>query len=377
MSKRDFYSTLGVDSKASAEEIKKAYRQKAMQFHPDKNSGNKEAEAKFKEVAEAYSVLSDPQKKSDYDRMGHSNYSKHASTGGANGYQYSNMDDVFSGFGDIFSSMFEAGRRKSKKAPVAQRGSDLSMSITITLKESYLGVKKEFSIYRFLQCDGCLGLGSEGSSKPTSCASCRGMGQVVMQDGWFAVTQVCNDCKGQGFKITNPCKKCKGACRIQQYENISVSIPNTVYDGVDLRLAGKGDAGIFGGSSGDLFLRIKVLADINFSREANNIVTKLFLDYPMLVLGADVTLENIDGSELKLAVPKGCPVGKRLQISGKGFAKDSGKSRGDFIVEVSCIIPTTLSAKSRELIEALYQESDPSNSSKKTKASKESSGWFF
>ena len=379
MSKKDFYSTLGVDKKASADEIKKAYRQKAMQYHPDKNPGNKESEAKFKEVAEAYSVLSDVEKRSNYDQMGHNNYTQNASQGGGNGRGYAGMDDMFSGFGDIFSTMFGNSRRRtsSKKGPAAERGADLSLSINMTLKESFLGAKKDYSIYRYVECASCDGMGAETGTKPIQCSSCKGQGQTITQDGWFSVAQVCNGCQGRGFKIANPCKKCKGACRTQQYENITVTIPNSVFEGVDLRLAGKGDAGIFGGSCGDLYLRVHILGDTHFVREGDNIVTKAFVHYPNLVLGSEINVQNIDETFEKLVIPSGCTIPRRLTIPGRGFQKSSSKSRGDLIVELNCIIPTSLDSKSKALVQALEKELCPKDKADFSEPEKRSSGWFF
>lgn len=374
MSKKDFYSTLGIENNASPEEIKKAYRQKAMQHHPDKNPGNNESEKKFKEVAEAYSVLSDPSKKSSYDRMGHSNYSQHASGGGSSAGHHSDMDDVFSGFGDIFSSMFGGGRKRSKKTPGAERGGDLTLSVTISLKDCFVGIKKDFSIYRFVQCAGCNGMGCEGLMKPSTCSRCKGVGQIIVQDGWYSVAQVCGDCSGKGFKISNPCKTCKGSCRIQETENISVSIPNTVFDGADLRLVGKGDAGIFGGPAGDLFLRIKVLPDLIFSRESNNVVTKLYVQYPDLVLGKTIEVANLDETIESIVIPECCEVGKRLKISGKGFARNGVKLRGDLIVEIFCIMPKKGSFKNKKLLNDLSEELEIASRACDEKAS---SGWFF
>lgn len=376
MSKTDYYSTLGVNKSASAEEIKKAYRQKAMLYHPDKNPGDKNAEAKFKEVGEAYSTLSDQNKKASYDQMGHDGYRQHSATGGTSGSHGYSADDMFSQFGDIFGSMFGGGRQKSR-GPAATRGSDLSMGINITLKESFEGTKKDINIYHFMQCQPCHGMGSEGGSKPTTCSKCQGSGQVIMQDGWFSVAQICGGCQGKGYKITSPCKSCRGECRTQQHETISVLIPKAVYDGVDLRLASKGDAGILGGPSGDLFLRVKVTKDPNYTREKDNIVSKVFVNYPQLVLGAEIEVTNIDGSVETLSIPAGCTIGKRLTLKGKGFNRSSyGDSRGDFVVEMHCLIPTKLDRETKDLIKNLDDKLPKSNINK-TSTSGKSSGWFF
>jgi molecular chaperone DnaJ len=247
----------------------------------------------------------------------------------------------------------------------------------MTLKESFLGAKKDYSIYRYVQCTTCDGMGAEAGTKPTQCASCKGLGQTIIQDGWFSVAQVCSGCQGRGFKITNPCKKCKGACRTQQYETITVSIPNTVFEGIDLRLTGKGDAGIFGGGCGDLFLRVHVLGDTHFAREGDNVVTKVFVHYPNLVLGAEIKIQNIDENFERLVIPAGCTVPRRLIISGKGFHKSSGRGRGDLVVEINCIIPTSLNTKTKPLVQELETVLCPKDASESTEPEKRSSGWFF
>ncbi len=382
MSKKDFYTVLGVDKAASAEEIKKAYRKKAMAYHPDRNPGNKEAEAKFKEVAAAYEVLSDEAKKSQYDKMGHSAYNDHSTMGGGSGggFHSANMDDIFEGFGDLFGSMFGGKNRRKKNAGQVspERGSDLSQAISLTLKEAFLGVKKDLSIYRYRECNSCKGMGSEGAVKPSVCTTCDGAGQVIMQQSFFSFAQPCNACSGKGIKISNPCKNCKGKCRVQDYETVSVDIPNIVYNGADLRLTGKGDAGLFGGPAGDLYLKIKIGDYENFVREGDNLVTKVFVHYPLLVLGAEINVYNIDDSLEKLVIPKGCEVGKRLKVAGKGFASASSRKRGDLLVEVHCLIPTKLSTESLRIVESLGNELKCFDKDEVAKNSKQkTSGWFF
>lgn len=376
MSKKDFYSILGVDKAASQAEIKKAYRQKAMQFHPDRNPGDKAAEAKFKEVAEAYGVLSDEQKKSQYDQLGHDSYSQYTSGGGGRSGN-GGMDDIFSGFQDIFSMFGGGQRRAKKKASISPlRGQDLSMEFSISLKEAFLGIKKDITIYRYISCDDCSGKGSEGPMKVLECAYCKGYGQVTIDQGFLAVTQPCPKCSGQGVKLANPCKACKAACRLHRSETISVNIPNNVFDGADLRLTGKGDAGMFGGEAGDLYLRIRISKHPKFARENDDLVTSLSLDYPLLVLGAEIEVENIDGSIEKMHIPAGSGIGKRVVIDGKGFARAGKKSRGNLVVELGCKIPGKISEKTATLLKDLAEELGcKSTLSNKEKGS--FSGWFF
>jgi len=338
--KRDYYEILGVSRTASADDIKKAYRQLALKYHPDRNPGNKEAEAKFREATEAYEVLSDAGKRKQYDQFGHEGMQ------GMGGHADSmNMEDIFENFGDIFENLFGAqGQRRGKKAtgPTPQRGHDLSQKIEITLKESFLGCSKEIKIYHFVPCEGCKATGCKGGSKPTMCSTCQGTGTVYHRQGFFTLSQVCSACHGNGFRISNPCPECKGQSRVQQYEKLAVSIPAGIYHNAELRISGKGDAGIFGGSSGDLYLAVEVAADKVFARKEHDLVTTLTLTYPQLVLGCQIEIETIDGVKETLKVPRGCPVGKEIIIEGKGFPKLRGYGRGNLVIITNCDIPTKL-----------------------------------
>lgn len=380
MSKKDFYSVLGVTKTASAEEIKKAYRKKAMQYHPDRNIGNKEAEEKFKEIAGAYEVLSDENKRASYDQMGHDGYSQHAAGGGFSGgasNNYSNMEDIFSSFGDLFGGMFGGNRqRKQKSGNFAEDGTDLAMTVNLSLKEAFLGCKKEFSIYHFVECSSCQGFGGEDNSKPTECSTCKGSGQIIMQSGFFSVSQPCNSCKGKGLKILNPCKKCKGKCRIQKYETVAVSFPNTIFNGADLKITGKGDAGVFGGKKGNLYLKIKIAQNPDFFRENDDIITKVMIPYPILVLGGEVVIQNIDETKEKFSIPAGSFIGKRVSVANKGFVGANGKSRGNFVLELGCEIPKNISAKAASLLKDFAEETGCNNGLKTEKQSS-SNGWFF
>ncbi len=374
MSKQDYYSMLGVSKSASAEEIKKAYRKKAMEYHPDRNPGNKEAEANFKDIARAYEVLSDEGKKRQYDSMGHESYSNAESNGGFGhgGGHHGNMDDIFSSFGDIFGSMFGGGR-KTKARTAAARGDDLSTTISISLKEAFLGTKKELKIYRHCTCKTCKGLGSSDGSKPNICATCHGQGQVIMQQGFFSFAQPCTKCNGNGFTIKSPCKTCKGQSRVKDYETLTVTIPNIVFHKAELRLPGKGDAGVYGGESGDLFITISITSDSKFSRKGDDLLIDLEVQYPQLVLGASLNIESIDESIQKLEIPAFTAVDSKIKISGKGFAKANSNGRGDFIVNLKCNVPKKLSSKAEELLTEFAKELEVST---KKKAGK-NSGWFF
>jgi molecular chaperone DnaJ len=344
--KQDYYKILGVAKTATADEIKKAYRKLAMQYHPDRNPDNKEAEEKFKEAASAYAVLSDAEKRQRYDQFGHDGVDGMGGHG-----QHGNMDDIFEHFGDIFGSMFGqgGGQRKSRKTgPTAQKGHDLAQEITITLKESFLGCKKEVGVYRYVNCEDCNGKGCASGTTVKTCADCQGAGQIVMRQGFFSFAQPCGACWGQGFTIPSPCKSCKGQSRVQKHERITINVPAGIYDRAELRLAEKGDAGIFGGGSGSLFLTVHVTEDKKFFRRDADLVTHLNLTYPQLVLGCQVEIKSIDDSVELIKIPQGCPVSKEILVPGKGFTRLQGKGRGSLIIIVQCDIPTKLNKETKD-----------------------------
>lgn len=351
MAKQDYYEILGVQRSATQQEIKAAYRTLALKYHPDRNPDNKEAEAKFKEAAEAYEVLSDEDKKKRYDQFGH------AGTENMGGYSSHDADinDIFEQFGDIFGSIFGGGGRgQQKKGPAkprVKRGQDLHKELTITLKEAFLGTKKDISYYHFIGCAACDAKGAQKGSDYQNCTACNGTGQQTYQQGFFAFQQTCGRCMGEGFVITSPCKVCAGQTRVQKLEKISPNVPRGIFDGAELRVAGKGDAGTFGGGSGDLYIKINILADKKFTRDGDNLETILTLTYPQLVLGAQVEIETIDGAQETIKVPKGTQVGQRIKVGGKGFYKLGGEERrGDLIIITQCHIPTQLDQEAKTVL---------------------------
>lgn len=356
MAKRDFYEVLGVPRSASLEEIKAAYRKLALKYHPDRNPGNKEAEEKFKEAAEAYEVLSEAQKRKAYDQFGHAGMA--GAAGGPHGPGGMNMDDIFANFGDIFGDIFGEQRRTRKKAtgPEPRRGHDLHKDISITLKESYTGTKQEVSYYHFEICDTCKGKGTKPGTKPQACAACKGTGQMHYSQGFFMYSQPCPTCGGQGFTIPSPCPACNGQSRKQVYDKFNVTIPAGIFDGAELRIAGKGDAGVFGGSSGDLFLKVTVTPDAHFKRVGDDLTCTVILTYPQLVFGSQVEIQNIDGTKETIKVSKGCPVGERIIIAGKGFPKLRGSGRGNLVMITNCDVPKKLSEKAKELLAEYSKE---------------------
>jgi molecular chaperone DnaJ len=345
--KRDYYEILGVPKNASLKDIKAAYRKLALQYHPDRNPNDKKAEEKFKEAAEAYEVLSDETKRQRYDQFGHAG-AEHSGFGG--GAQDINMENIFDMFGDIFGGGQQQQRQQKRTAPTPKRGHDLTKEIAITLTEAFTGSSKEITYYHFVSCDECNAKGTKKGTGYTTCSHCKGMGQITYRQGFFAYSQTCPECNGEGVTIPSPCSKCKGQSRVQQYETFSVNIPAGIYNGAELRVAGKGDAGVYQGSAGDLFVKVQVMPDKRFKRVDDDLEAVLKLTYPQLVLGSQVEITSIDGSKETIKVPKGCPVGERIIIASKGFPKIRGKGRGNLVIITQCDIPKKLSAEALKLL---------------------------
>ncbi|MGC2310483.1 MAG: molecular chaperone DnaJ [Candidatus Babeliaceae bacterium] len=346
MAKRDFYEILGVSKKATQEEIKAAYRKLALKYHPDRNPGNKEAEEKFKEAAEAYEILSDTQKRQQYEQFGHEGPQM-----GGFGQGGMDMNDIFENFGDIFSEMFGGGaqqqrRRKKSAGLTPKQGLDITKDLSITLEEAFSGTKKDITYYHFATCETCNGRGMPTKVTPQVCPQCQGTGQLQFRHGFFAYSQACDTCSGEGYIIPEPCKTCKGQSRVQKYETINIAVPKGIFDGAQLRVAQKGDAGVYGGPAGDLFLQVHVMPHKYFKRIEDDIECTITVTYPQLVFGAQMEIENIDGTKEAIKIPQGCPVNEKIVIAGKGFHKIRGKEkRGNLIVITNCDIPKKLSAE--------------------------------
>ncbi len=349
MEKRDYYQVLEVSKTASSNEIKSAYRKLAMKYHPDRNPDNKEAEDKFKEAAEAYEVLSNPEKKRQYDQFGHAGAfgSGGFGQGADSGDIFRNFEDIF---GDIFGQQAQQRRRPRKTGPIPKRGHDLAKELTLTLKEAFTGIKKDIKLYHFVPCTTCEGKGMPKGSKATECSECDGSGQVGYRHGIFMYSQTCSICHGDGYTITNPCTSCKGQSRIQQYDTVGIAIPKGIYDGAELRLQGKGDAGVFGGSAGDLYIRIRVQPHKQFKRVNDDLECTITLTYPQLVLGSQLEVENIDGTKETIKVKRGTPAGERIIVGGKGFHKVRGSGRGNLVVITKCHIPKKLPKEAETLL---------------------------
>lgn len=350
MSHKDYYEILGVSRSATVDEIKAAYRKLALKYHPDRNPGNKEAEEKFKEAAQAYEVLSDEQKRQRYDQFGPEGVQGMGGAGYGQGSM--NMDDIFESFGDIFGSMFGGGGKRRAKAtgPQPVRGHDLHKDIDISLKEAFTGTKKDISYYHFFTCETCKGSGAKEGTKAQTCSTCHGAGQMQYQQGFFVYAQTCSECRGQGFEIPSPCPTCSGQSRTQKYDKFAVTIPAGIFDGAELRISGKGDAGIFEGKSGDLFIKIRILPDPKFRRHDDDLICNVLLTYPQLVFGCQIEIESIDGTKQTIKIAKGTSVGEKIVVTGKGFPHLKGKGSGDLVAITQCDIPKKLSADAKEAL---------------------------
>jgi molecular chaperone DnaJ len=357
--KRDYYEVLGVEKNPSADEIKKAYRKKAIQFHPDKNPGDKQAEEKFKEAAEAYEVLSDPQKKQRYDQFGH------AGVGGAAGGHGMSMEDIFSQFGDIFGGVgfdfgdFFGGGRGSRAQRV-RRGTDLRVKVRLTLEEIATGIEKKIKVRKLVDCQACNGTGSEDRSAGETCPTCKGTGRTVRaQRGIFGMMQVqeeCPTCHGEGKIIKNKCPKCNGEGVIRDEEIISINIPAGVMGGMQLTVQNKGNAAPRGGVPGDLLVLIEEEPHKDFVRDNNDLIYNLLLDMPTAILGGQVQIPTLTG-DVKITIAPGTQPGKVLRMRGKGlpaidqFGRNYGT--GDLLINVGVYIPEKLSKDEKKMIEQL------------------------
>ena len=361
--KRDYYEVLGVEKNASAEDIKKAYRKKAIQYHPDKNPGDKEAEEKFKEAAEAYEVLSDPQKRQRYDQFGH------AGMQGAGGFSGGGMtmEDIFSHFGDIFEgagfdlgdigNLFGGGGRS--RGPRVRRGSDMRVKVHLTLEEIATGCEKKIKVRKMVQCKDCNGTGSKDGNTDT-CPTCKGSGRVVRQQrGIFGMMQVqteCDTCHGEGRVIKNKCPKCNGEGVIRDEEIITITIPAGVAGGMQLTVSGKGNAAPRGGVPGDLLVLIEEEEHKDFVRQESDLIYNLLLDMPTAVLGGQVQIPTLTG-DVKITITPGTQPGKVLRMRGKGLPRIDQYGRnygvGDLLINVGVYIPEKLSKDERKLIEQL------------------------
>jgi molecular chaperone DnaJ len=354
MSKRDYYEILGVSRTATETEIKAAYRKMAVQHHPDKNQGNAESEEKFKEAAEAYSVLSDAQKRAAYDRFGHSGVGAGAGFGGAGGAGFTgNIEDIFDLFG--FGDMFGGGSRGRRTT--AQRGADLRYDLEITLEEAAEGKEEKLRIPRLEKCDECDGKGAEKGTQPETCISCQGSGQTRYQQGFFSVMRTCSTCRGAGKIIRNPCKNCHGAGRVEKEKTLEIKIPAGVETGSRLRVTGEGEAGTNGGMHGDLFVVIHVAEHDLFERQGANLYASAPISFAQAALGAEIQVKTLNGEE-DLKIPAGTQTGTVFRLKGHGMPNLGGRGKGDMFVAVTLVTPKTLTKEQRKLLEKLAEVED-------------------
>jgi molecular chaperone DnaJ len=340
--KRDYYEILGVARDVSGLELKKAYRKLAIKYHPDKNPGNKEAEEKFKEASEAYEVLSDENKRQIYDQFGHRGLE------GAGHSGPSGFEDIFSSFGDIFEDFFGFGSGGSRRR--SQRGSDLRYNMTIEFMEAAFGTEKTISIPKLETCDECGGSGCEPGTGPETCAHCHGTGQFIQSQGFFKVKTTCPYCKGRGTHIPNPCRKCRGAGRVEITRKVQVKIPAGVDTGSKLRLSGEGEASPTpGGSAGDLYVVISVKPHKFFQRDNTDVICAIDISFVQAALGDEIIVPTLVGEE-KLKIPKGTQYGDVFRLKGEGIASLRTGRRGDQIIKVLIKTPTRLSQKQVELL---------------------------
>ncbi len=362
MSRQDYYELLGVSRDASEADLKKAYRRLAMKHHPDRNPGDTVAEEKFKEAKEAFEILGDSQKRAAYDRFGHDGVSNSAS-GGAGGFGGGGADfsDIF---GDVFGDIFGGGgggRSRSR----ARSGSDLQYNLELTLEESVAGLEKKLKIPTQVLCTECSGSGAKPGTKPVSCETCQGMGQVRMQQGFFSVQQTCPTCRGNGEQISDPCGKCRGAGRVQEQKTLSVKIPAGVDTGDRIRLSGEGEAGEKNAPAGDLYVLVQVRKHAIFERDDDDLLCTVPVDVVTASLGGELEVPTLDG-KVNLKIPAGTQTDKTFRMRGKGVKPVRNSSAGDLLCRVQIEVPVNLTSEQKDLFEQLKVTLDGQKGSKHT-----------
>ncbi len=365
--KRDYYEVLSVERTATEVEIKSAYRKLAMQYHPDRNPNNPQAEEKFKECSEAYAVLSDADKRAAYDRFGHQAVN---GAGGGNpfaggnpfgaGFQQSDLGDIF---GDLFGEMFNVAGQRGGRGPGgsrAQRGRDLRFDMSLSFQEAVFGVEREIKIKRMETCEICHGSGAEGGKQPETCQQCGGRGQIRSQQGFFSVARTCPVCSGTGQVIRNPCRTCGGDTRVQKEHTLAVKVPAGVESDTRIRYSGEGDAGRFGGPGGDLYVVLAVKPHAFFERDGDDLHCVMPISFPQAALGAELEIETLDSRE-SLKIPEGTQSGREFRIRGKGVPHLNAHGKGDLVVEVRVETPAKLTKQQRELVRQLAETMPTTN----------------
>lgn len=365
--KADYYQTLDVARGASADDIKKAYRKLAMKHHPDRNPGDKAAEEKFKEIQEAYAVLSDEKRRAAYDQFGHDAVGQ----GAGGGAGFGGFSDIFGS--DFFNNIFgaERGNGGGGRANHPQQGSDLGYNLELNLEQAVFGDQVEIKIPSLATCETCKGSGAKKGSSPITCRTCDGHGQVRMQQGFFSIQQTCPNCHGEGRIVTDPCTDCRGQGRIRQFKTLSVKIPAGIDDGARIRLSGEGEAGLHGGPPGDLYVQIHIRPHAIFTRQHNDLICEVPITFTTATLGGEIDVPTLDG-HARLKIPTETQTGKMFRLRGKGVKSLRGSSAGDLLCRIVIETPVKLSAKQKELL----QEFEKSLTADGDKHNPQSNNWF-
>ncbi len=361
MSKRDFYEVLGVSRTVTEVEMKSAFRKAAMQCHPDRHPGDKQAEARFKELNEAYQHLSDPQKRAAYDRYGHAAFEQSGGMGDGFG---ASMSDIFE---DLFGEMM-GGRRRGGGSG-RERGADVRYNLEITLEEAFHGKTATIKMPTSVTCEACSGTGARAGSKPNVCKTCGGHGRVRQQQGFFAIERTCPTCQGRGQTIDNPCDKCAGSGRVTRERTLSVNVPAGVEDGTRIRLSGEGEAGMRGGPAGDLYIFLSVKPHPVFQRDGADLYCRVPISMVQAALGGEFMVKTLDGTESRVSIPEGAQSGRQLRLRGKGMPILRSRDCGDLFVQLNVETPQSLTRRQRELLAEFEQESSH-------KTHPESAGFF-
>ncbi|MDA8635200.1 molecular chaperone DnaJ [Rhodobacteraceae bacterium] len=360
MSKRDYYEVLGLSKGASGDEIKKGYRSKAKELHPDRNTSDPSAESKFKEANEAYDVLKDPERKAAYDRFGHAAFE--GGMGGGGGQRQGDFSSAFSDvFDDLFGDFMGGGQRGGGRSR-ASRGSDLRYNLEISLEDAYSGLQKSINVPTSLQCSSCNGSGAAGGSEPSTCPTCSGMGKVRASQGFFTVERTCPSCSGMGQVISNPCSSCGGQGRSNKDRSLSVNVPAGVETGTRIRLSNEGEAGLRGGPAGDLYIFIEVREHKIFQRDGNSLFCRIPVSMSGAALGGDIEVPTMDGGRSRVKIPAGSQSGRQMRLRGKGMPAIKSAQKGDMFIEIAVETPVNLTSKQRELLrefEALSEDNNP------------------
>jgi len=358
MAKRDYYEVLGVDAKASQDDIKKAYRQLALKFHPDRNPGNTEAEENFKEAAEAYEVLRDPQKRNIYDQFGHAGLEGTGFTG------FGGFDDIFSAFGDIFEDFFGFGNRRRGSRTAARPGADLLYDLRLSFHEGVFGTEKEIEIPTSATCESCEGTAREPGTEDESCPVCRGQGQILQSQGFFRISTTCHRCGGQGRIITDPCRSCNGTGRQKVTYKVLVKVPAGVDTGVRLRIPNKGESGYLGGPPGDLYVRLHVAPHEFFEREGHNLYCHIPISMVQAAIGDTMEIQTLDSSRT-VKIPPGTQSGDVIRLRGEGVPGLRGSGRGDLFIDIRVKTPVNLNDRQKEILREFAEIEDGKKSSDK------------